>query len=367
MKFLCLLFLISYCNVGLGQSIDESQRVFIDKDYARVIEKAGDSIVKMMRKKSVPGLSVAVSIKGKTIWAQGFGYADLENEVPVRINTKFRIGSVSKTITAVAMGKLLDAGKINLDSSVSKYVSYWPEKKYPITIGQVGSHVAGIRHYNGYEFSSTKRYNSVEESIDIFKNDSLKAIPGSMHIYSSYGYNLLSAAIEGASGKPFLEFLQTEIFDPVKMINTTADHNDSIISNRTRFYTLIKNKTLVHAPYADNSNKWAGGGMLGTPYDLLKLGNALLRNKILSDKSRIALWTPYKLTSGKENIYGIGFRIEKDKAGRIHMSHGGTSLGGRTYFIIYPKEELVFAITYNLLPAGYNEIEFSNIFAETVK
>ena len=115
------------------------------------------------------------------------------------------------------------------------------------------------------------------------------------------------------------------------------------------------------------SNKWAGGGLLGTPNDLLKLGNALLQNKILSEKSRSALWTPYKLTSGKGNTYGIGFRIEKDKAGRTHMSHGGTSFGGRTFFIIYPKEELVFAIAYNLLPAGYIETEFSNIFAETIK
>lgn len=368
MKYIfCLaVFYFSVTNV-FSQIPDETKTVFIDKNYTEQITEATDSITRMMIKKTIPGLSVCVSLKGKTIWAQGFGYSDAENKTPVRINTKFRVGSVSKTITAVAIARLLDQGKINLDSPVTAYVPYWPQKKYPITIRQIGSHVAGIRHYGGYEFNSAKHYNSVEESLDIFKNDSLRYVPGTFHFYSSYGYILLSGAIEGASGKTFLNFLQQEIFDPLKMDNTVPDYNDSIISNRTRFYSLVNNKKLINAIYVDNSNKWGSGGILSTSYDLVKLGNALLQNKIISEKSRNVLWTPYRLSTGKENVYGIGFRIEKDKAGRTFMSHGGTSIGGRTFFVIYPKEELVMAITYNLLPAGYNEIELSDIFVKGIK
>ena len=142
------------------------------------------------------------------MWAQGFGFSGLENKVPVTPDTKFRIGSVSKTITAIAIAQLMDEGKIHADSAITKYVPYWPGKKYPITVGQVGSHVAGIRHYNGYEFLSAKHYDDVKESIDIFKNDSLRFVPGTQYQYSSYGYNLLSAAIEGASGKTYLDFIK---------------------------------------------------------------------------------------------------------------------------------------------------------------
>lgn len=361
-KFLVTLFFAFFSYLSFAQRINENESVFIDKEYSEKISVATDSIVKMMKKKSIPGLSVSVSIKGKTIWSQGFGYSDMENGVPVRINTKFRIGSVSKTITAIGLAKLIDKNKINLDSPVTNYVAYWPVKRYPITVGQVGSHVAGIRHYSGYEFNSAKHYNNVEESVEIFKNDTLRYVPGTIHFYSSYGYVLLSAAIEGASGKPFLNFLYDEIFSPLGMKNTVPDHNDSIIPNRSQFYMMINNKKLVNAIYVDNSNKWGSGGILSTSYDLLKLGNALLQNKIISVSSKNVLWTPYKLSTGKENVYGIGFRNEKDKAGRTFMSHGGTSIGGRTFFVIYPKEELVMAITYNLLPAGYNEIEISDIF-----
>ncbi|MEJ7611901.1 MAG: serine hydrolase domain-containing protein [Ferruginibacter sp.] len=355
-------YTFSFCLLMFLASVSFSQPVS-EKKYAKQIKAASDSIVKMMAKKSIPGLSVAVSIKGKTVWAQAFGFSDLENRIPVTVNTKFRIGSVSKTITAVAIAQLMDEGRISLDSSVAKYVPYWPAKKYAITVGQVGSHVAGIRHYNGYEFLSAKRYENVEESMDIFKNDSLRFAPGTQYQYTSYGYSLLSAAIEGASGKSYLDFIKQRIFDPLNMNNSVPDHNDSIIPNRTRFYTIIKNKFLGNAPFVDNSNKWGSGGILSTPTDLLKFGNAILYKKILSERSRAALWTPYPLSTGKENVYGIGFRVEKNNAGQTYMSHGGTSIGGRTFFVIYPKEEVVMAITYNLLPAGYNEIELSDIFS----
>ena len=363
MKILLSLSLIVCINFSYGQQLDETNTVFIDKAFAKQIKEATDSITVMMSKKMIPGLSVCVSSKGKIIWAQGFGYSDVENKTPVKINTKFRVGSVSKTITAVGLAKLADENRVNLDSPVTRYVSYWPYKKYPITLRQIGGHVAGIRHYRGKEFLSAVHYNSVKESLDIFKDDSLNFEPGTQYSYSSYGYNLLSAAMETASGESFLQFLQHAVFDPLNMHNTTADYNDSIVLNRTHFYDVKKN-TVVNATYVDNSNKWAGGGILSTPYDLIKLGNALLREKFLSEKSRAALWTPYQLSTGKPNVYGIGFRNETDEAGRTYISHGGTSMGGRTYFIIYPKEEIVMAITYNYLPGIYDELPIANIFVK---
>ena len=256
--FPLIMFTFTYLT-GIAQQIDET-KPYADKNYAAAIKAATDSINIFMPKKSIPGLSICVSVRGKTVWSQSFGYSDLEGNVKVTPETKFRIGSVSKTITAIGIARLMDRGLISTDSPITRYVPYWPQKRYTITVGEIGSHVAGIRHYNGYEFLSAKHYNNVEESIGIFSGDSLRFAPGTQYQYSSYGYNLLSAAIEGASGATYLDFVRNEIFNPLGMRNTVPDFNDSIIPNRTRFYQVIKNKFLGNGPYVDNSDKWGSGG-----------------------------------------------------------------------------------------------------------
>lgn len=368
MKKILAFILTSSSLFTSAQSINESHVVFEDRNFHSQIKKGRDSIQALMLTKKIPGFSICVSKKGKIIWAEGFGYNDLENKIPVRINTKFRIGSVSKSLTAVGLARMLQNKKMNLDSPVTSYVSYFPQKRIAFTIHQLASHTAGIRHYNPFngEFLSTKKYNSVKESVDIFKDDTLLFQPGTKHYYSSYGYNLLSAAMEGAARMPFLQYMHTEVFAQLKMHNTVPDHNDSIIQNRSNFYEL-KNNATVNATYVDNSNKWAGGGFLSAPVDLVKLGNALLQKQFISPGVLNQLWTPYVLSSGAKNIYGLGFRIEKDAAGRTMIHHGGASVGGGAFLIMYPDQELVVAIAYNLLPQSLNRGALAEIFLNEIK
>ena len=311
-------------------------------DSARAIILAG------MRRSGIPGASVTVLRNGKEIWSEGLGVADFENNVSVTQLTKFRIGSVSKPITAVAMAALVEEGKLDLDAPIQKYVPSFPVKNYPITARELAGHLAGIRHYAGDEFYSNRHYASVTSSLDIFKNDTLLYRPGDKYNYSTYGFVLLSAVVEGAAGEPFLSYVRRRVFDPIGMRNTTAEFPDSIIMNRARFYTRSDSLgPIINARWVDNSNKWAGGGFISTTQDLARFGQAMLDAKVLKRSTIDALWTPQHTSDGKATTYGMGWAVNTDSTGRRAVSHSGGSVGGTALLVVYPKEQMVFAFLFN--------------------
>src|SRR5881296_3876945 len=163
----------------------------------------------------IAGLQVAVGVDGKLVWSEGFGYADVACKVPVTAETQFRIGSVSKPLTAAALALLYERGKLDLDAPIQRYVPYFPDKGYPITTRQLAGHLAGIRHYQGDEFVLNRRFASVREGLEIFERDSLLFPPGTRFSYSSYGFNLISAVIEGAAREEFLRYMTRNVFRPL--------------------------------------------------------------------------------------------------------------------------------------------------------
>ena len=293
------------------------------------------------------GWTATVSVNGEIVFSKGFGLGNYEQQVPVYPDkTKFRIGSISKSLTGAALGILLEQAKIDLDAPVQKYAPYFPPKKYELTTRQVAGHTAGIRHYNPGEFYSSKFYPTVNSGLDIFMNDTLLFEPGTKYSYSSYGFNLLSAAIEGASGEEFLKFIQEKVFEPLGMTETKAEFMDSLIVYRSGYYTMADGK-VINAPYVDNSYKWAGGGFISTSEDLVKFGNAMLENKLFSEKTKIELITPQTLKNGEKTEYGMGFFSGKDEFGRFYYGHGGGSVGGCGNLIIYPEDKVVVAVITN--------------------
>lgn len=329
--------------------IEQFDTVFINQDYLDKVQQVEKLIVDLMNEKHIPGLSIAIASKDKLIWTQGYGFADLENKTPVRINSKFRIGSISKTLTTLAIAKLIENGQLNLSDDIRKYVPYFPEKKYLIIVGHLATHTVGIRDYNykNGEYLSNKRFKSVEESISVFKNDSLLFEPGTKYSYSTYGYILLSTVIEGATKMNFIDFMRDSILLPMNLNNTLPDNNNDIIANRVRFYDEVDGK-IVNGYYVDNSNKWAGGGYLSTPFDLVKMCQSLLNNQFLDESSTQLLWNSTILTSGQNTNFGIGWRQDLDRLGRTFVHHGGSSIGGRSFLLLYPEEGLSVAITCNL-------------------
>jgi serine beta-lactamase-like protein LACTB len=237
---------------------------------------------------SIPGIAIAVARDGRIVWSEGFGWADLEQRVPVTPATEFRIGSISKSLTSAAVGLLVQEGKLDLDAPVQRYVPSFPVKRWPITTRLVAGHLAGIRHYRDDEFLLYRHYDNVLASLDIFKDDSLLFEPGTRFSYSSYGWNLISAVIEGASGDDYLHFMRTRVFERLHLVHTRPDVLDTVIPHRTRYYGR-HGGTWLNEPAVDNSYKWAGGGFLSTAEDLVTYGSALLQPGFL-DAETLSGW-----------------------------------------------------------------------------
>lgn len=300
----------------------------------------------------IPGLQVAVAVDGQLVWSEAFGYADLQRTVPVTRTTQFRIGSVSKPLTATAVALLVQQGKLDLDVPVQRYVPFFPEKPWPITTRQLAGHLAGIRHYRGNEFLFNRPYASVREGLTIFENDSLLFEPGTRYSYSSYGWNLVSAVIEGASGEPFLAYMSRHVLQPLGLTHTAPDRADSLIADRTLFYGADSAGTAFREePAVDNSYKWAGGGFLSTAEDLVRFGSAFLQPGFLRAETLDLLFTSQRTRDGKPTGYGIGWFVATDTLGHRWVFHGGGSVGGTTAFGVDRDSRVVIAVTTNLTEA----------------
>lgn len=172
-----------------------------------------------LHKTKLPGLSIAVSKKGELIYAKGFGYADLEAKIPMSSDTQLRTASVAKVITATALGRLVTEEKLNIDEPIKKYIPYIDKKYANLTTRQLAGHTAGIRHRPKGNSYKRKQYNTIQESVQLIKRP-LLFTPDTNYKYSTSGYNLLAAVIEGASGKKYTEYLNQEIFEPLGMMHT---------------------------------------------------------------------------------------------------------------------------------------------------
>lgn len=319
--------------------------------YEAAVDSARLLIDSLMAAEAIPGLSVAVGHRSDVVWSEGFGYSDLTHDVRVTPRTKFRVGSVSKPITAAALGVLLERGALDLDAPVQEYVPSFPSKRFPVTTRQLAGHLGGIRHYAGMENFSAVNYPDVLSGLVIFEDDPLINEPGTEFSYSSYAWNLISAVVEGASGEAFLAFMNREVFDMLGMGETTADRNRPIIPHRTRFYVRDDEGQVVNAPYVDNSYKWAGGGFISTPEDLLTFANGHFEPGYLQAETLELLFTSQTTRDGTETGYGVGWRSSTNAHGERIVSHGGGSVGGRTMLTMNRDTGVIVAIVANLSSA----------------
>jgi CubicO group peptidase (beta-lactamase class C family) len=315
-----------------------------DKRFQERIEHARDTLITAMKKYGTPGASVTLSIGGRVVWSEGFGMAHLELQAPATPQTKFRIGSVSKALTAGAVALLVQDTLLDLDLPVQTYVPSFPLKRYQITTRQVAGHLGGIRHYRGNEFMSRKRYATVGEGLGIFQDDSLLFKPGTRYSYSSYGTNLVSAVIEGASKQSYLDYMREMIFEPFGMKATVPEYPDSIIPGRSAFY--FSGNPHTNTPTVDNSYKWAGGGFLSTTEDLISYAHAILFNPLFEKGSRQLMFTSQSTSSGRKTNYSIGWQVQTIDD-HEYILHGGGSVGGTAMLILVPKKHVAIAILCN--------------------
>jgi CubicO group peptidase (beta-lactamase class C family) len=314
-------------------------------DKVRDIEKA---VSEEMGKQQAPGLSVAVAQDLRLAWSGGFGMADLENSVPARSSTVYRLGSISKPITAVAVMQLAERDRLDLDAPIQKYVPSFPEKPWPITARLLLAHLSGIRHYRDpAEITSTQHYIDLLEPLKIFAADPLLFEPGTKYLYSTYGYVLLGAAVEGASGMKFLDYLRQNIFVPAGMERIRDDSVHDIIPQRARGYRKMPWGEIQNCALVDTSNKIPGGGLVSTAEDLVKFAITLNKGALLKRASVEQMFTLQNTKDGKPAPYGLGWRIQ-ELAGKKWVGHEGSQPGTSTFLLMLPADGFVVAILANL-------------------
>jgi CubicO group peptidase (beta-lactamase class C family) len=309
-----------------------------------------------MEKERVPGLTIGY-VQGGTFWAKGFGLADVENGVPAGDVSAYRYASVQKSMTATAILQLAERGRIDLGAEVQAYVPYYPKKRYPVVVRDLLGHLAGIPHYvnRAVEQHFTDR-KTTRQAVEVFAGYDLVNEPGTAFSYSSYGYNLLGAAIEGASGQSYADYMRDHVWRPAGMAATRMDDPLALIPHRVRGYQEVDGQ-LRNSEFVDVSSRFAAGGTRGTVPDLLRFMKALNEGALLSPRSLELMYTPMKTRRGgfsgfpRTLGYAMGWNVMTQKGRRVLHNDGGQQ-ETRTMMINVPELRFAAASAQNLEKDG---------------
>jgi CubicO group peptidase (beta-lactamase class C family) len=343
------LFAVVLLVFSLGPVPLHAQSKSLSADKRAQIEKAASSF---MAANSVPGISAAVVQDGELVWSEGFGMADLENFVPATAFTLFRLGSISKPITATAILQLSERGKLDLDAEVQKYCPAFPKKEWPITSRELLGHLGGIRHYNpdgkgDIAEDSAKHFSSMQDSLEIFAGDALVAKPGTKFHYSTYGYTVLGCVLEGAAAEKYMDYVKENVLEPAGMAETRDDNFFGIVPHRSRWYHKDKAGVVLNAGVLDSSYKIPGGGLISSADDMARFEIAIMANKLLKPATRDLMWTPQKTTDGSRNDYALGWGTEK-KYGLALVEHTGGQQGTSTSIVLVPERHAGVVVLANM-------------------
>ncbi|HEX8409629.1 MAG TPA: serine hydrolase domain-containing protein [Thermoanaerobaculia bacterium] len=310
------------------------------------IEGGRADVRAIMEAQKAPGMSVAVLVDGKVVWSEGFGLADVEQNVAASAATRYRLGSVSKLFTAAVAARLAERGALDLDAPVSKYAAF----PHEVTSRQILGHLSGIRHYgNADPIFAGKTYASLREGLSIFAKDPLLAPPGTAYTYTSYGFNLLGVVIEGASRRTFAEALADEVILPLGVKTIALDDPSTIVPNRAAFYDKRADGTIRNAAPNDSSYKWPSGGLVASAEDVARFADAHVKPGYLYEVMLTQMFTPQKMADGKPTNVGLGWRVNQTEDGTRYWHHGGTITGGRAFVLVLPEQRVSVALLANLL------------------
>lgn len=311
------------------------------RQFAKELALFEEFVRKQMALDQTVGLTIGF-MKDDFVWVKGYGSADLENKVPAGPESAYRLASVTKPMTAVAIMQLVDKGKINLDAEVQTYVPYFPKKPWPITVRQILGHLGGISHYkNPAQELHLTTHKTTREAIAVFENFDLVAEPGTRYSYSSYGYNLLGAVIEGASGMSYGDYMRANVWGPLGMSDTRMDDPLEVIPNRVRGYQLVDGK-VRNSEFVDISSRFAAGGTRSTVPDLLKFARGIIEGKLVSPESMTLLTTSMNTRAGRLTDYAMGWETTPFN-GRYFLIHSGGQQETRTLLYILPSQKFAIA------------------------
>ena len=302
---------------------------------------------------NVPGVSVAVAVDGEVVWAEAFGWSDVESGTRLAPRTRFRLGAASKPLTAAAAALLHDRGRLDFDAPVQRYVPAYPQKQWPLTTRQLMHDVAGVHRIRGdnNDAMPLEHCDSVDDAVALLRDDPLLFEPGTRYRYSIWGWVLVSAAVEGAAGEPFDRFMVRQVFEPLGMTRTVTGETPDMEDGPPRFNPpralLGMRLPAEEVTRSDYSCVAGAGAFLSTPTDLARFGSVLLTPGFLTADTIAALETPGRLASGQSTTYGLGWTVGSAQLGgqpvRI-VSHRGTPMGASVSLLVAPDLGLSIAV-----------------------
>lgn len=303
-----------------------------------------DYIRAEMEKQHVPGLSLAVLRDGRIVKAEGYGLADVENNIPARVDTVYKIGSISKQFIATGIMLLVQEGKLGVDDPISRHLDGTPPAWKDITVRHFLTHTSGVQR-EGPAFDSYK----VQPDIDVIKSAyamPLRFATGEQYEYCNTGYFALAEIVARRSGQPWDEFLRQRVFAPLGMNATRTTSVNAIIPHRARGYEWEEERWQNALEYIALR---PSGAFVSTVLDLAKWDAALYTEDYLTRSTREQMWTPVRLNSGELYPYGFGWRVERP-GGHREIGHSGTLTGFRGQFTRYVDDRLSVIVLTNKAP-----------------
>ena len=313
-----------------------------------------DELVKTeMKLQRIPGLSLAVVKDGQIVLAKGYGFANVEHQVPAKAETIFQSGSMGKQFTAMAVMMLVEAGKLSLSDPIIKFFPDSPASWKNITVRHLLAHTAGTTDYpRDFDF---RRDYTEDELLKRAQSVPLAFQPGEKWSYSNLGYVLLGLLIHKASGQFYGDYLQERVFQPLGMTTARIISEADIVPNRAAGYQLVNGELKNQNWVSPTLNTTADGALYLTVYDMAKWDAALYTEKLVKKESLTTMWTPAKLNSGKNESYGFGWALDEVR-GHRRVEHGGTWQGFKSYIVRYVDDKLTVIVFANLRQANPSRI-----------
>lgn len=299
-----------------------------------------------------PGGSVIVVQDGKTLLRKGYGMADLALGVPVKPEMVFRLGSMGKQFTAVAILQLVKDGKVRLDDRLAKYVPDFPGAE-AITVEQLLTHTSGIRSYNDVPSAlvGTRDDKTPMQLVDGIRNEKPAFAPGEGWMYSNSGYLFLGIIIEKASGMKYVDYMQTKLFTPLGLKNTFVEDESRIVVGRVKGYAIGPDNVLRNAGYMNMTYPYAAGSIETNVDDLARWNELLLAGKVIDKALVDRAWTESRTKDGNPTGYGYGWYVS-DEEGVHFVVHGGGITGFRSQGVLVPEKKLFVGVLHNALSSG---------------
>jgi len=324
----------AFCLIPSSHALSQSI------DRPTLLDRIDTIVQEAIQRDQIVGTSIGVMYKGEALVMKGYGYADLENEVRATEHTVYRIGSITKQFTALAIMQLVERGSLKLDDNLTKFLPDYPAKGYTVTLDRLLNHTSGIKGYTEIDkFKKMSRTDlSHQELINLFSSEPFEFPPGEKFQYNNSAYYLLGVIIEKASGMSYAEFLQKNVWYPLGMRETSYLENAPITKNRAEGYEIREGK-VVNDDLLSMANPFSAGSLGSSVVDLFKWQAALNAHRLISKPGYEKMTTPGVLNDGKSTTYGYGFQLS-NLDGHRKIDHGGAINGFRTQLSYYPDDEL---------------------------